>query len=254
MVNDRPSVYVGMLQSLYEYANRESADSKYQQSMIKIPTVVDGKVKYIPTLADWNNPDHLHCAKMKILDTLNSLGISLSVDEFNYTLAHQFGSTGADAIYKFLNGEYVDKYGERQTSGSKFLSYIVDKEGEKDPHLITYNDNGEYTINQKMFNEFLYTRNAFVKTLANYKYAYDQSHAETTATGIQNKKVYTMSDATVLHDITAWLKDVHCDTNADGSLNLATLQCPKEIEPLFKYAFCLDRDSEGHQIGSLVLK
>jgi hypothetical protein len=64
------------------------------------------------------------------------------------------------------------------------------------------------------------------------KYKYNRDHTELCGLVVGNKKVYSMSAGSTIHDITSDLNDVQIDE--DGNY-----QTPESLRPLFHSSFSL---------------
>lgn len=115
----------------------------------------------------YNNPNdasQLEVVKDKIVEALNLVGININSDEFNYMLRHKYGSTDAQALNQMFSSTSVED------SMSSFIRFLKD---------VSTNGkiNSELRVGGKKVRiQDAYTKMAFLKDLAKWKYQYRHAH------------------------------------------------------------------------------
>ena len=147
---------------------------------------VNGKYSYYDNP---KNPEQLEVVKDKIVDILNTLGIQISGDEFNYMLRNKYGSNDYEALAKMFTST------SRTDSMATFLQFLKDVA-----------PNGklqkEIRIKGKQVKlENAYAKMAFIRDLANWKYQYKHSHDQLTVLATNNNKFYEISDNNYASDV-----------------------------------------------------
>ena len=135
------------------------------------------------------NPEQLEVVKDKIVEIFNVLGIQISADEFNYMLRNKYGSTDYQALTKMFVST------SKQDSMSSFLQFLRDvSQGGKLKK--------EVRISGKQVQlQNAYSKMAFIRELANWKYQYRHSHDQLTVLATNNNKFYEISDNNYVSDV-----------------------------------------------------
>ena len=138
---------------------------------------------------DPTDPSQLEVVKDKIIESLNSIGISFSKAEFKYMLRHKYGSDDYVALSKMFSSRDITD------SMTSFLKFLRD---------VSTNGviNTELRIgNKKVKLENAYSKLAFIKDLANWKYQYRHAHDQLTVLATGNNKFYEISDNNYASDV-----------------------------------------------------
>ena len=109
----------------------------------------------------------MHLTKEYIVQQLNSMGINVELNAFNYMLVEKYGNSGADALLKMIESSDVK---DSMTTFMQFLDNIV-----VDGKLNVTDDNKYVVVYQKTPLDLLYTKFAFTSDLANWQYRYKQT-------------------------------------------------------------------------------
>lgn len=147
---------------------------------------VGGKWGYY---TDPNDSAQLDVVKDKIIQALNLVGVQFNIQELNYMLMHKYGSTGADALLRMFNSTAIED------SMTSFLQFLRNASVNGKP--IT-----EYRIKGKTVSlRNVYSRFAFLRDLANWKYQYRHAHDQLTVLATGNNKFYEISDNNYVSDV-----------------------------------------------------
>ena len=230
---------VGLKQILSDYGLQEN--SGYQMTV----KVIDhensnGETLVRKSYTITNPKDQVQCniLKDKIVEALNSVGIRMSSDEFNFMLRHKYGSADWEALQLMVNST-DDK--DSMSSFIRFLNTIstngrlnIDKEGNV---LGMRNRRG----NPVKFDN-VYSEMAFIKELGNWKWAYRKAHDQLTVLALDGNRYYEMSDNDYISDVLR-------------GLNKRDRQFEELKEDSYNY-FIGERDALGkqHVEGSITLK
>lgn len=139
------------------------------------------------------NPEQLEVVKDKIVQALNMIGIQFSGDEFNYMLRHKYGSTDYEALSRMFSSTSF------QDSMTSFLQFLRDaaSNGKLNQEV--------YIRGKKVKIENAYSKLAFIRELANWKYAYRHAHDQLTVLATGNNKFYEISDNNYISDVTRYI-------------------------------------------------
>lgn len=147
---------------------------------------VDGQYSYYN---DPKDPQQLEVVKDKIIESLNSIGISFSRAEFKYMLRHKYGSDDYTALAKMFSSKNIN---DSMASFIKFLK-DVSTNGVVNPEI--------RIANKKVKLENAYSKLAFIRELANWKYQYRHAHDQLTVLATGNNKFYEISDNNYASDV-----------------------------------------------------
>lgn len=136
----------------------------------------------------------MHLTKEYIVQQLNSMGINIELNAFNYMLVEKYGNSGADSLLKMLESSDVK---DSMTTFMQFLDNIV-----VDGKLNVTDDNKYVVGYQKTPLDLLYTKFAFTSDLANWQYRYKQTTTQLSIKGSGNNLKYLISQNNFLTDST----------------------------------------------------
>lgn len=136
----------------------------------------------------------MHLTKEYIVQQLNSMGINVELNAFNYMLVEKYGNSGADALLKMIESSDVK---DSMTTFMQFLDNIV-----VDGKLNVTDDNKYVVVYQKTPLDLLYTKFAFTSDLANWQYRYKQTTTQLSIKGSGNNLKYLISQNNFLTDST----------------------------------------------------
>ena len=109
----------------------------------------------------------MQLCKEYIVQQLNSMGINIELNAFNYMLVEKYGSAGAEALLKMLTSTNVE---DSMTTFIQFLNNIV-----VNNQLNVTDDNKFYVGSLPVALDLIYTKFAFTSNLANWQYRYKQA-------------------------------------------------------------------------------
>lgn len=136
----------------------------------------------------------MQLCKEYIVQQLNSMGINIELNAFNYMLVEKYDSAGAEALLKMLTSTNVE---DSMTTFIQFLDNIV-----KNNELNVTNDNKFYVGYQPVALDLIYTKFAFTSNLANWQYRYKQATTQLSVKGSGNNLKYLISQNNFLTDST----------------------------------------------------
>ncbi len=136
----------------------------------------------------------MQLCKEYIVQQLNSMGINMELNAFNYMLVEKYGSAGAEALLSMLTSTNVE---DSMTTFIQFLDNIV-----KNNELNVTNDNKFYVGYQPVALDLIYTKFAFTSNLANWQYRYKQATTQLSVKGSGDNLKYLISQNNFLTDST----------------------------------------------------
>jgi hypothetical protein len=136
----------------------------------------------------------MQLCKEYIVQQLNSMGINIELNAFNYMLVEKYGSAGAEALLSMLTSTNVE---DSMTTFIQFLDNIV-----KNNELNVTDDNKFYVGYQPVALDLIYTKFAFTSNLANWQYRYKQATTQLSVKGSGNNLKYLISQNNFLTDST----------------------------------------------------
>lgn len=136
----------------------------------------------------------MQLCKEYIVQQLNSMGINIELNAFNYMLVEKYGSAGAEALLKMLTSTNVE---DSMTTFIQFLNNIV-----VNNQLNVTDDNKFYVGSLPVALDLIYTKFAFTSNLANWQYRYKQATTQLSAKGSGDNLKYLISQNNFLTDST----------------------------------------------------
>lgn len=136
----------------------------------------------------------MQLCKEYIVQQLNSIGINIELNAFNYMLVEKYGSAGAEALLSMLTSTNVE---DSMTTFIQFLDNIV-----KNNELNVTDDNKFYVGYQPVALDLIYTKFAFTSNLANWQYRYKQATTQLSVKGSGDNLKYLISQNNFLTDST----------------------------------------------------
>lgn len=136
----------------------------------------------------------MQLCKEYIVQQLNSMGINIELNAFNYMLVEKYGSAGAKALLSMLTSTNVE---DSMTTFIQFLDNIV-----KNNELNVTDDNKFYVGYQPVALDLIYTKFAFTSNLANWQYRYKQATTQLSVKGSGDNLKYLISQNNFLTDST----------------------------------------------------
>lgn len=136
----------------------------------------------------------MQLCKEYIVQQLNSMGINIELNAFNYMLVEKYGSTGAEALLKMLTSTNVE---DSMTTFIQFLNNIV-----VNNQLNVTDDNKFYVGSLPVALDLIYTKFAFTSNLANWQYRYKQATTQLSVKGSGDNLKYLISQNNFLTDST----------------------------------------------------
>lgn len=158
-------------------------------------TDADGNKKAV--WRELDNPEsatQLDIAKNLMISALNYIGINFSEPELDFMLMHKYGGTSAKEMLKMFTTRDIT---DSPTSFLSFLTNIVDENG----NLRISSDNKYKYGRDNVALDTIYSKFAFVKNLANWKYEYTHAHDQLTVLATNNNRYYLMSQNSYLTDM-----------------------------------------------------
>lgn len=168
----------------------ENIDSLDPDKTYFLRLKVGQKVGYYNNPKD---PSQIEVVKDKIVEALNMLGIQINSEEFNYMLRSKYGSTDYSALAKMFNSTDIT---DSMSSFINFLSTVT-AGGVLQQEIII---SGKPVPLSKA-----YSKIAFIRELANWKYQYRHSHDQLTVLATGNNKFYSISDNNYISDVTRYI-------------------------------------------------
>lgn len=151
---------------------------------------VGGKIFKIQDIDDVS----IQLCKEYIVQQLNSMGINIELNAFNYMLVEKYGSAGAEALLKMLTSTNVE---DSMTTFIQFLNNIV-----VNNQLNVTDDNKFYIGSLPVALDLIYTKFAFTSNLANWQYRYKQATTQLSVKGSGDNLKYLISQNNFLTDST----------------------------------------------------
>lgn len=136
----------------------------------------------------------MQLCKEYIVQQLNSMGINIELNAFNYMLVEKYGSAGAEALLKMLTSTNVE---DSMTTFIQFLNNIVINN-----QLNVTDDNKFYVGSLPVALDLIYTKFAFTSNLANWQYRYKQATTQLSVKGSSDNLKYLISQNNFLTDST----------------------------------------------------
>lgn len=136
----------------------------------------------------------MQLCKEYIVQQLNSMGINIELNAFNYMLVEKYGSAGAEALLKMLTSTNVE---DSMTTFIQFLNNIV-----VNNQLNVTDDNKFYVGSLPIALDLIYTKFAFTSNLANWQYRYKQATTQLSVKGSGDNLKYLISQNNFLTDST----------------------------------------------------
>lgn len=136
----------------------------------------------------------MQLCKEYIVQQLNSMGINIELNAFNYMLVEKYGSAGAEALLNMLTSTNIE---DSMTTFIQFLDNIV-----KNNELNVTDDNKFYVGYQPVALDLIYTKFAFTSNLANWQYRYKQATTQLSVKGSGDNLKYLISQNNFLTDST----------------------------------------------------
>ena len=136
----------------------------------------------------------MQLCKEYIVQQLNSMGINIELNAFNYMLVEKYGSAGAEALLKMLTSTNVE---DSMTTFIQFLNNIV-----VNNQLNVTDDNKFYVGSLPVALDLIYTKFAFTSNLANWQYRYKQATTQLSVKGSGDNLKYLISQNNFLTDST----------------------------------------------------
>lgn len=136
----------------------------------------------------------MQLCKEYIVQQLNSMGINIELNAFNYMLVEKYGSAGAEALLKMLTSTNVE---DSMTTFIQFLNNIV-----VNKQLNVTDDNKFYVGSLPVALDLIYTKFAFTSNLANWQYRYKQATTQLSVKGSGDNLKYLISQNNFLTDST----------------------------------------------------
>lgn len=136
----------------------------------------------------------MQLCKEHIVQQLNSMGINIELNAFNYMLVEKYGSAGAEALLKMLTSTNVE---DSMTTFIQFLNNIV-----VNNQLNVTDDNKFYVGSLPVALDLIYTKFAFTSNLANWQYRYKQATTQLSVKGSGDNLKYLISQNNFLTDST----------------------------------------------------
>lgn len=136
----------------------------------------------------------MQLCKEYIVQQLNSMGINIELNAFNYMLVEKYGSAGAEALLKMLTSTNVE---DSMTTFIQFLNNIV-----VNNQLNVTDDNKFYVGSLPVALDLIYTKFAFTSNLANWQYRYKQTTTQLSVKGSGDNLKYLISQNNFLTDST----------------------------------------------------
>lgn len=136
----------------------------------------------------------MQLCKEYIVQQLNSMGINIELNAFNYMLIEKYGSAGAEALLKMLTSTNVE---DSMTTFIQFLNNIV-----VNNQLNVTDDNKFYVGSLPVALDLIYTKFAFTSNLANWQYRYKQATTQLSVKGSGDNLKYLISQNNFLTDST----------------------------------------------------
>lgn len=136
----------------------------------------------------------MQLCKEYIVQQLNSIGINIELNAFNYMLVEKYGSAGAEALLKMLTSTNVE---DSMTTFIQFLNNIV-----VNNQLNVTDDNKFYVGSLPVALDLIYTKFAFTSNLANWQYKYKQVTTQLSVKGSGDNLKYLISQNNFLTDST----------------------------------------------------
>lgn len=145
-------------------------------------------------LSNPSNPSDLDLAKTELVRMLNAVGIAFSRPELDYLLLNKYGDTDYRAMQQMFNSSALE---DSMSSFVDFLRTLTNGQN------LNINDNGEVPVpgsRKPVALTNVFTKMAFVKDLANWKYQYQHAHDQLTVLATHGK-YYQMSDNNYITDV-----------------------------------------------------
>lgn len=136
----------------------------------------------------------MQLCKEYIVQQLNSMGINIELNAFNYMLVEKYDSAGAEALLKMLTSTNVE---DSMTTFIQFLNNIVVN------NQLNVTDNNKFYVGSlPVALDLIYTKFAFTSNLANWQYRYKQTTTQLSVKGSGDNLKYLISQNNFLTDST----------------------------------------------------
>lgn len=202
-------------------------DARTQITGSDSDVTIDG-IKY-----NLNDFEDISRIKDEIVHKLNTIGIMLERDAFDYMLSELYGGVDAESIRRFLNDSPVSNDPQViETEKLTTLQSFIDKINQ----YVT--DQG--VIRQDLIENEGYGKIGFVNKLAKWQGRYKRISSQNMAYALNGKKLYSISQNNSISHIIKQLNTADLDNE--------TIAC------LSRFGYNVTRDNAGIPIGSIILK
>lgn len=189
-------IYKVGLKQILENAQAQNKKPYYIELKVldKVATAESGRTRYTTVrYTDPTKDDCINAIKDSIVRAFATLGINMNRDEFEYMLMSKYGNSDWRSLSKMINSKNID---DSMTTFINFLGTIV-ADGK-----INQTVDGKIKVGGKLVDlDKAYTKMAFVKNLANWKYEYRHMHDQLTVLATNNNKYYLISENNMLTDM-----------------------------------------------------
>lgn len=128
---------------------------------------------------DVTDKNNIQIIKGKIVESLNWLGINISLDEFDFMLDSKYGTIDYSAVKQMLESTAIE---DSMSSFIRLLTLLIDHPEHVDSNV--------------------YSKIAFVRNLANWKYSYVHMQHQTMARTVNDNRVNEVGENNYLSDRT----------------------------------------------------
>lgn len=211
---------------------------------------------------DKANQDDVRRLISEYVSALNTLGIDISRDAFEYYLKQKYGRS------RRLSGCLLDFFGEANPNGLSYktfldkIDYIQKHAIEKGGKLLSQSRKEIKEIKRGKFRKEgqqasganLYTDNSVVCWLGEAESAYNKSTKELMTNGPEGTKRYLMAQSHTVSDITLDINDAECDTSQPA--NKREFKKSRIVRDMANYIYNFVKTGKhaAIPIGSLIIK
>lgn len=209
---------------------------------------------------DITDPAGCKIVKNLIVESLNSIGINIHVEELEYMLNHKYGSSDWEAIKQMVQST------DDTDSISSFLFFLnnIVKDGK-----LNLTTDGMFTnhMGKQVPFENVYSDMAFVNELGNWKYEFRHAHDQLSVLATGGNRFYEMSDNDYMSDVLRdmnkrgkFFRDLKGDpynyytetnnfdeTNEYGSITIKQLSLNPEAKLALKHFIGFKTDKRGDE-------
>lgn len=209
---------------------------------------------------DITDPAGCKIVKNLIVESLNSIGINIHIEELEYMLNHKYGSSDWEAIKQMVQST------DDTDSISSFLFFLnnIVKDGK-----LNLTTDGMFTnhMGKQVPFENVYSDMAFVNELGNWKYEFRHAHDQLSVLATGGNRFYEMSDNDYMSDVLRdmnkrgkFFRDLKGDpynyytetnnfgeTNAYGSITIKQLSSDPEAKLALKHFIGFKTDKRGDE-------